>query len=130
MDPTPSEPRPSKDSAIARAQRGDVAAFEELYREHAGRVYALCLRMSGDRMRAGELMQDVFVRVWERLASFRGEAHFGSWLHRLAVNVVLATARSERRRDARVTLAEDLAAAERDGQSDRRAVDPGLGVDL
>jgi len=132
MDPTPSESRPSKASTVSRAQRGDVDAFGELYREHAGRVFALCLRMSGDRLRAQELMQDVFVRAWERLASFRGDASFASWLHRLAVNVVLAEARTDRRRDARVTLAEDLAAVEsaHDASGGGRAPDPAVAIDL
>jgi RNA polymerase sigma-70 factor (ECF subfamily) len=133
MDPTPSEARLPKESAVSRAQLGDVEAFEELYREHAGRVFALCVRMSGDRIQARELMQDVFVRAWERLRSFRGEASFGSWLHRLAVNVVLAGARSDRRRDRRVALAEDLAAAEarRAGAAGGVATaDPGTAIDL
>ena len=132
MDPTPSESRPPKDSTVARAQRGDVDAFGELYRDHAGRVFALCLRMSGDRRRAEELMQDVFVRVWERLGSFRGDASFGSWLHRLAVNVVLAGARTDRRREARVTLVEDLVATEASAEpaTPARASDPGSGIDL
>ena len=132
MDPTPSESRPSKDSAVSRAQSGDVDAFGELYRDHAGRVFALCLRMSGDRVRAEELMQDVFVRAWERLASFRGDASFGSWLHRLAVNVVLTESRTDRRRNARVTLAEDLGAAEAGAgrAAAQQGADPGLGIDL
>jgi RNA polymerase sigma-70 factor, ECF subfamily len=132
MDPTPSESRPSMDSTVTRAQRGDVDAFGELYRDHAGRVFALCLRMSGDHRRAEELMQDVFVRAWERLGSFRGDASFGSWLHRLTVNVVLAGARTDRRRDARVTLAEDLAAAEEGAAraAQGRPFDPALGIDL
>ena len=71
--------------AMRRAQAGDDSAFEQLYREHVGRVYALCLRMSADAVAARELTQDVFVRAWERLDSFRGESAFASWLHRLAV---------------------------------------------
>jgi RNA polymerase sigma-70 factor (ECF subfamily) len=133
MDPTPSDARPPKESAVSRAQRGDVDAFGELYREHAGRIFALCIRMSGDRVRAQELMQDVFVRAWERLGSFRGDASFGSWLHRLAVNVVLTGARSDRRREARVSLAEDLAVAEARQSSPRggvAAADPGIAIDL
>lgn len=132
MDPTPSDARPPKESAVSRAQRGDVDAFGELYREHAGRVFALCVRMSGDRVHARELMQDVFVRAWERLGSFRGDASFGSWLHRLAVNVVLTDVRSGRRREARVALAEDLAAVEsgRGPSGNLRLVDPGMVIDL
>jgi RNA polymerase sigma-70 factor (ECF subfamily) len=131
MDPTPSDARPPKESAVSRAQRGDVDAFGELYREHAGRVFALCVRMSGDRIHARELMQDVFVRAWERLRSFRGDASFGSWLHRLAVNVVLTDVRSGRRREARVALAEDLAAVERGRPAGAvGAADPATAIDL
>jgi len=131
MDPTPTDVTPPRELAVSRAQRGDVDAFGELYREHAGRVFALCLRMAGDRTQAEELMQDVFVRAWERLGSFRGEASFGSWLHRLAVNVVLTGARTARRREARVTLAEDLAAVESTGAAaGSRTSDPSLAIDL
>lgn len=83
---------------VARAQQGDEKAFEGLYRLTSGRVFALCLRMSGDREHARELAHDVFVRVWEKLPGFRGESAFGTWLHRLAVNVVLERQRRDRRR--------------------------------
>lgn len=83
-----------------------MVAFEALYRRHAGRVHAVCLRLTADRGRAEEAVQDVFVRVWERLGSFRGESAFGSWLHRLTINTVLQSMRSERRRVARVQPAE------------------------
>ncbi|MDF1505076.1 RNA polymerase sigma factor [Roseisolibacter sp. H3M3-2] len=87
---------------------GDGAAdFAALYRAHVGRVYALCLRMTGDAAAATELTQDVFVRAWERLATFRGESAVGTWLHRLAVNVVLERLRADRRRLARVEPAGD-----------------------
>ena len=91
----------------SRAHAGDMRAFEELFGRHAGRVFALCLRMSGDRQRARELSHDAFVRAWERLGTYKGEAAFGTWLHRLTVNVVLESARGERRRLARVALAAD-----------------------
>lgn len=87
---------------VARAARGDRAAFEVIYRAEAGRVFALCLRLTGDRARAEEYTQDVFVRAWERLATFRGESALSSWLHRLAVNVVFQDRRAERRRHRRV----------------------------
>lgn len=86
-----------------------MEAFEALYREHSGRVYALCLRMSGDASRAADLTQDAFLRVWEKLESFRGESKFSSWLHRLTVNVVLGERRSRGRREARVVDDGELA---------------------
>lgn len=96
--------------SIQRAQAGDVDAFELLYREHSGRMYALCLRLTaGDANDATELMQDVFIRAWRRLATYRGESAFASWLHRLAVNTMLENARSDRRRTARVLPMDDTA---------------------
>jgi RNA polymerase sigma-70 factor, ECF subfamily len=93
---------------IRRAQSGDVDAFELLYREHAGRIYALCLRLKGgDSTDATELMQDVFIRAWRRLATFRGESAFSSWLHRLTVNTMLESARGDQRRIARVLPMDD-----------------------
>ncbi|MDP9201484.1 MAG: RNA polymerase sigma factor [Gemmatimonadota bacterium] len=74
---------------VALAAGGDRQAFERLYRTHATRVYSLCTRMSGSRSKGEELTQDVFVRTWEKLPQFRGESAFSTWLHRLAVNVVL-----------------------------------------
>ena len=87
---------------LARAQQGDTDAFRLLYGEHVGRVYALCLRMAGNVVEAEEFTQDVFVRAWERLGTFRGESAFSTWLHRLAVNEVLQSRRSRIRREARV----------------------------
>jgi RNA polymerase sigma-70 factor (ECF subfamily) len=74
---------------VSRAAAGDVRAFERLYRAHVGRIHALARRMMGDAD-AGEITQDVFVRAWEKLATFRGEAAFGTWLHRVAINVIMA----------------------------------------
>ena len=99
---------PHPDAAlVARAQQGQLGAYEALYRAHAGRVYALCLRLSGDRERARELTQDVFVRAWERLGGFAGASAFATWLHRLTVNLVLERERSEGRRARRVRFAGD-----------------------
>jgi RNA polymerase sigma-70 factor (ECF subfamily) len=97
---------------VRRAQAGDQEAFGDLYRAHAGRVYALCLRLEADAARAEELTQDVFVRAWERLASYRGESAFGTWLYRLAVNVVLGDRRSAWRRSKRVMVTGDPGALE------------------
>jgi RNA polymerase sigma-70 factor (ECF subfamily) len=94
---------------IRRAQAGDVGAFEILYREHSPRVYALCLRLkAGDTSEATELLQDVFIKAWRRLDTFRGDSAFASWLHRLAANTMLENARSEGRRTARVLPMEDI----------------------
>lgn len=82
---------------VRRAASGDVAAYEVLYRAHVGRVFALCARMARDRSAAEGLVQDVFVRVWERLGSFRGDAAFATWLHRVAVNVVVEDMRAKGR---------------------------------
>jgi RNA polymerase sigma-70 factor, ECF subfamily len=85
---------------VALAQSGDGSAFERLYRTHVPRVHGLVRRML-DPGHADDITQDVFVRAWEKLHTFRGEAAFGTWLHRLAVNVILArrkTLGGERRR--------------------------------
>jgi len=87
---------PNEDAA--RAARGDRRAFERLYRDHVDRVFSVCVRMVGERARAEELTQDVFVRAWEKLGTFRGDSAFSTWLHRLAVNVVLNDRQVERRR--------------------------------
>lgn len=92
---------------VRRAQDGDTTAFAELYRAHVGRVYALCLRVTADEVLAEELTQDVFVRTWYRLGTFRGDCAFGSWLYRVATNVVMGALRSERRRYARERSAAD-----------------------
>ncbi len=86
---------------VRRAQQGDHDAFAQLYRLHAGRVYALCLRLAGDAAEAERLCQDAFVRAWERLPGFRGDSEFSSWMHRLTVNVVLADRRAAGRRAGR-----------------------------
>ncbi len=99
---------PNVTELLRSAGSGDEAAFEQLYREHAGRVYALCLRLSGDTGQAGELTQDVFVRAWQGLASIRGDSAFSSWLHRLAVNVALTAHRGDRRRLRRIEATGEL----------------------
>lgn len=108
--PADGPPPLSTDDLVRRARTGDESAFEALYRAHAGRVHALCLRMTGDPAQARELTQDAFVRAWEKLDTFRGESAFGSWLHRLAVNVVLMDRRLAARR-AEDTLPEETGAA-------------------
>jgi len=93
---------PAENKLVVRAQRGDMTAFERLYRENVGRIYALCLRLEGKAEQAEERTQDVFVRAWERLETYRGESAFSTWLHQLAVNVVRGAWRTEQRRRNRV----------------------------
>jgi RNA polymerase sigma-70 factor (ECF subfamily) len=75
--------------AIRRAQRGDAEAFERLYHLHKGRVYSLCLRMLSNTAEAEEMAQEAFLQLFRKIQTFRGESAFSTWLHRLAVNVVL-----------------------------------------
>ena len=93
-------------SDVALAARGDARAFARLYEEHKGRVFALARRMAGAE-RAGELTQDVFVRAWQKLGTFRGEAKFSTWLHRLAVNLILSRRASWATERARFLDADD-----------------------
>ena len=97
---------------VALAAAGDRQAFERLYRTHSNRVFSICTRMSGSRLRGEELTQDVFVRTWEKLPQFRGESAFSTWLHRLAVNVVLNARKSEGKQASRTE--------ESDVEDDRR----------
>ena len=76
-------------SDVTLAARGDARAFQRLYEENVDRVHALARRMVGHE-HARELTQDVFVRAWQKLHTFRGEARFSTWLHRLAVNLLLS----------------------------------------
>ena len=79
---------------VEKARAGDRLAFEQLYRSHCDRIYALCWRMcGGDRALAEDMVQEAFVRAWNKLDLFRGDSKFGTWLHRLTVNVVLSDRR-------------------------------------
>src|SRR6478736_5574601 len=80
------------DGDVALAAAGDSSAFERLYRTHVTRIHSLTRRMLGSH-EADEVTQDIFVRTWQKIGQFRGESAFSTWLHRLAVNVVI-----ERRR--------------------------------
>ena len=79
---------------VDKARAGDRLAFEQLYRSHCDRIYALCWRMcGGDRALAEDMVQEAFVRAWNKLHLFKGESKFGTWMHRLTVNVVLSDRR-------------------------------------
>jgi len=87
------ETRPGRNADVALAAAGDGSAFERVYRAHVARIHNLTRRMLGSEM-ADEVTQDIFVRVWQKLGTFRGESAFSTWLHRLALNVVIERRRS------------------------------------
>jgi RNA polymerase sigma-70 factor (ECF subfamily) len=82
---------------VERARAGDTRAFERLYREHAGRVYGLCLRMTREPHTAEDCTQETFINAWRALAQFETRSSLGTWLHRIAVNVALARRRKAAR---------------------------------
>lgn len=111
---------------IQRAREGDPEAFRVLYDAHVGRIYALCLRLARDAVHAEELVQDTFVRAWERLPGFRGDSAFGTWLFRIAVNAALEDRRTTGRRESRIGLT-----AEPDQlPTAARSPDPGARLDI
>lgn len=96
------------DAVDARlAADGDHGAFERLYRRHVDRVYAVALRMTGQDL-AEDLTQEVFIKAWKKLGSFRHEAQFGTWLHRLAVNHILSRRKAVRTREERQVTGEGI----------------------
>ncbi len=127
LDTTPARTTLDGPGDAAHAAAGDRRAFERLYQAHVGRVYGLCARMTADRALADELTQDVFVRAWEKLSLFRGESSFGTWLHRLAVNVVLNSQAADGRRRRHLAPDDDGAAADREPA---RTPNPGTRMDL
>jgi RNA polymerase sigma-70 factor (ECF subfamily) len=95
--PRESETREIPGADVVRlAQQGDVVAFEQIYRLHSRRVYALCLHMTGDAAAAEDLTQEVFLQLFRKIGTFRGESAFSTWLHRMAVNIVLMRFRKKR----------------------------------
>lgn len=99
---------PGADLELARrCRQGDAAAFEEVYRAHAGRLYSLLVRMVGSAEEAEDLLQDVFLTAHRKLGSFRGESALGTWLYRLAVNHCLDFLRGRRAKMARATASLD-----------------------
>lgn len=120
-------PRDEDHALVRAAGAGDTGAFEQLYRKHSRRVYAVLWRLCGHEARAEDLVQEAFVRAWQALPGFRFESAFGTWLHRLAVNTALMELRSRRGGEALETDDEALEAhATPDSAGHRTA----LGLDL
>jgi len=118
--------RTQEQELVEKARSGDVPAFETLYRQNVGRVYALCLRLTAKPSLAEEVTQEVFIRAWEKLGSFRGESALFSWLYRLATNAVYSEHRTSQRRAARVTPTDDLSPFDDPSPAGR----PDSGLDL
>ena len=113
---------------VERAREGERMAFEELYRRHRNHVYGLVWRLcGGDHALAEDLLQEAFVRAWQKLDSFRGDSRFGTWLHRLSANVALSDRRSRIRYIDRETALEGSAERGATGEKDVYA---GLRMDL
>lgn len=108
--------------AIAQARSGVAAAFEYLYKAHRRRVYSLCLRMIKNPAEAEDLTQQAFLQLFRKIATFRGDSDFSTWLHRVTVNIVLM---HMRRRKPTELLASDLerSTADAEGQSEHAASD-------
>jgi RNA polymerase sigma-70 factor (ECF subfamily) len=105
-------------SLVDSAKSGDIAAFEALYRSNRDRIYALLWRIcGGDAALAEDLLQEAFIRAWQKLDSFRGESSFGTWLHRLSANVALGDRRTRLRRVGREVSMDDV--VERTAMGDR-----------
>jgi len=96
---------------VESAKRGSKAAFEALYRNHVGKVYGLCLRMTANRATAEDCTQEAFIQAWRSLPAFESRSAFGTWLHRIAVNAVLAQGRRRSERLGTTGSAEDEAVA-------------------
>lgn len=91
----------------AMAGRGDPEAFERLYRATCDRIHALARRMAGPAA-ADDLTQEIYLRAWNKLSTFRGDARFSTWLHRLAVNLILGRRETMRRREDRFRSGEGV----------------------
>jgi RNA polymerase sigma-70 factor, ECF subfamily len=88
---------------VERCRQGDLAAFEEVYRTHAGRLYSVACRLVGNPADAEDLLQDIFLAAHRKLDSFRGDSALGTWLYRLATNLCLDHLRSRAVRTSQLT---------------------------
>lgn len=102
---------PNEVALVARAQGGSARAFEALYRANVDRVYGLCLRMTGNVSEAEDCTQEAFIQAWNKLDKFRGDSAFGTWMHRIAVNVVLGRIRKSKRERDRIQVAVETASS-------------------
>jgi len=94
---------------VQLAREADTSAFEKLYRANVDRVYGLCLRMTGNAAEAEDCAQEAFIQAWNKLDRFRGDSSFATWMHRVAVNVVLGRMRKSKREQDRIRAVSDVA---------------------
>jgi len=111
---------------VVAAVSGSVPAFEQLYRMHVSRVYGLCLRMTREHSTAEDCTQETFIQAWRALPAFQGRSGFSTWLHRIAVNSVLARGRKRQETLGGESSVEDVVAA----TADTGVEDPGASRDL
>ena len=116
--------RPTEAEAIERAKQGDGEAFEILYNLHKRRVYSLCLRMTANTAEAEDLTQEAFLQLFRKISTFRGESAFSTWLHRMAVNVVLM--RLRKKGLPVVSLEETMETDDESARKEPGALDPSL----
>ena len=93
---------------VRLAQGADPSAFEKLYRANVDKVYGLCLRMTGNTSEAEDCAQEAFIQAWNKLDKFRGDSSFSTWMHRVAVNVVLGRMRKSKREQDRIRAVSDV----------------------
>jgi RNA polymerase sigma-70 factor (ECF subfamily) len=110
-------PDPVETDAVARAQKGDHFAFAQLYSLHKRRIYTLCLRMVGNTAEAEDLTQEAFLQLYRKISTFRGDSAFSTWLHRMAINVVLMHLRKKGLPVSSLDEAMEPAADDRPGRS-------------
>ena len=105
-----SDPAPSEAELIAMASRGDARAVKAIYDRYSPRVYAVVRRIAGDEDLADDCAQEAWIRIFRAIGTFRGEARFSTWIHRIAVNAALQTVRGpQARRSRELPISEDLA---------------------
>ena len=125
----PVQAGPARDAdlqLVERCRRGDLGAFEELYKAHSGRLYSLACRMLGNPADAEDLLQEIFLSAHRKLDSFRGESALGTWLYRLGMNQILDYVRSRAGRAGQLTDGLDDATVLADATGHRladRAID-------
>jgi len=125
-------PKELEESWVRDAMAGDQSAFEKLYRQHLQRIHALCWRMCGGvESVAEEMTQEAFIRAWQKLATFKMQSRFGTWLHRLTVNVVLSDKRSrlrimQREQSLEVVKVEPVAADDASSTSETRDIESAI----